>query len=144
MRIDFCKTLDSDNIINKKIDFVTSLEVKLKKDFDLLNPTILLSKKGLDDLDVNYCYIEKLKRYYFIRNVENINKEINRYILECDVLETNKEIILNSECSYSRKIRENDYQVINPEKDVRKEIQTYENNFRLKPSDNMVFSTIGG
>lgn len=144
MRIDFCKTLDSDNIINKEIDFVTSLEVKLKKDFDLLNPTILLSKKGLNDLDVNYCYIEKLKRYYFIRNVENINKEINRYILECDVLETNKEIILNSECSYNRKIRENDYQVINPEKDVRKEIQTYENDFRLKPSDNMVFSTIGG
>lgn len=144
MRIDFCKTLDSDNIINKEIDFVTSLEVKLKKDFDLLNPTILLSKKGLNDLDVNYCYIEKLKRYYFIRNIENINREINRYILECDVLETNKEIILNSECSYSRKIRENDYQVINPEKDVRKEIQTYENDFRLKKSDNMVFSTIGG
>lgn len=46
--------------------------------------------------DVNYCYIERLGRYYFIESVRNLKNELFELSLKCDVLMTYKNDIEKS------------------------------------------------
>ena len=45
----------------------------------------------------NYCYIEKINRYYFISEVEYFNNSVTRYHLEIDVLASFRGVILDRE-----------------------------------------------
>ena len=85
------------NVIGKsrRRAIVTTLQVKLKQDMDVINPIILIYSE--DPLDhVNYCQIYEFNRYYYINHIEQVRKNLYRFKCRVDVLESYKLDILNS------------------------------------------------
>lgn len=92
MKIELCKTNDSYNVLGKSITKVSEIEITLRKDFDSVYPTLILST----DVSFNYAIIPSLNKKYYLDNVEIIANKIKKYSFKLDVLETYKDNILNS------------------------------------------------
>lgn len=135
---------DAENVINKVLTFKHETAIKLKETVNISSPIIVLSEiEGVDLLQCNYCFLSKFERYYFIRDIE-VSKSVYVLYLECDVLESFKNDILNSECEYSRIVEQGDFMNFSTVDDVRKEIDIYSNDIELNLSKNIILSTIGG
>lgn len=145
MELRLYRTLDNENIINKNLSLIHTMNIKLKDTVSITNPTLILSEvNGLDYFQCNYCFLSEFNRYYFIRDIELLNNKNYRMQLEVDVLESFKEDILNSYAEISRTIKQGDYMNINDVVDLRKEIDIYENEISLTNEKNIILSTIGG
>lgn len=108
MKIDFYKNSSTNNSINKKIELIESLECKLKNKENLYAIELILKNKLNSNCD--YIYIDNIKKFYFIKDIEN--KGALWYITcECDLLETYKEDILKSKGHIT--IQENAYNKYN-------------------------------
>lgn len=133
-------TNDAKNVINKAIHSELILEIKLKKDTDVINPELIL--EGIFS-SYNYAVINELNRKYFITNCEIMNNNVSKLSLETDVLETYKNLILNSEATYYREIREGDLfdgEIdISPEKNIR----IIEAETSILSSDSVILTTLG-
>lgn len=135
---------DAENVINKVLTFKHETTIKLKETVNISSPIIVLSEiEGVDLLQCNYCFLSKFERYYFIRDIE-VSKNVYVLYLECDVLESFKNDILNSECEYSRIVKQGDFMNFSTVDDVRKEVDIYSNDIELNLSKNIILSTIGG
>lgn len=99
-------TLDSANVINKRLDSPLELDINLKGDVNIINPELVLVG---DFRKYNYAHIPDLNRYYIINYIEQLNLRMCKISLLCDVLESYKNIILNSESVFNRAIKEGDY-----------------------------------
>lgn len=97
--------LDSVNTINKTKTDEEIRSIILKDKTNLINPIIRLKSKTL--IEKNYCYIPSLKRYYFIEDINFISNDIQEVYLKCDVLETFKDDILNSNCNIVKSEEDN-------------------------------------
>lgn len=145
MELRLYRTLDNENVINKNLSLIHTMNIKLKDTVSITNPTLILSEvNGLDYFQCNYCFLSEFNRYYFIRDIELLNNKNYRMQLEVDVLESFKEDILNSYAEISRTIKQGDYMNINDVIDLRKEIDIYENEIALTNEKNIILSTIGG
>lgn len=133
------KTLDSNNVINKTLTDEIQLDINLKSDTDIINPEIVLLG---DFRGFNYAHIPDLNRFYFIERVEQLNMRLVKLSLSCDVLETYKESILNSECEYIREAKNGD-KVINAPDSSFNNVAKYESNITMSLDNNIVISTIG-
>ena len=99
-------TSDEMMIDKKRKEVKTYDKFYLKEDSNVLNPTIIID--GIDELfdkdssknynlqDVNYAYIHKFKRYYYITNTRFLDRNRVEFSLRVDVLTTYKDEILNS------------------------------------------------
>ena len=96
---------DSNNVINKKLENEIEKDITLKDRVNIMNPIIRL--KDPTPIESNYCYIPNFNRYYFIEEVIFVNREIQEIYLSCDVLETYKDDILNSESIISKSEKDN-------------------------------------
>ena len=144
MEIVLYNTKNDDNVINKELNELYRFNIKLKNDVYLINPTIILNDKGSMNFRLcNYCWIEEFDRFYFIRNVRNITNNIWELVLECDVLETFKNDILNGVGEYTREITSGDYQNTNTNVDVRKTIDIYDSDVQLELKNTLLLSTLG-
>ena len=104
------KTESAPNVIGKELTDSLSITINLKASTNVIDPEILLSPRPAVDYFVyNYAHIDSLNRYYFIDSVEVLNGNITRLMLRCDVLETYKDSVLNSNCRYKRKVQAGDY-----------------------------------
>ena len=102
MQLYLYKTKDSNRVLNKTLANESLLNINLKRDTDIIRPTIQLMKvTGIDFKQFNYAHIPDLNRFYFINVVESINNSVDKLYLECDVLETYKADILASEMTYT-------------------------------------------
>lgn len=145
MELRLYRTLDNENVINKNLSLIHTMNIKLKDTVSITNPTLILSEvNDVDYFQCNYCFLSEFNRYYFIRDVELLNNKNYRIQLEVDVLESFKEDILNSYAEISRTIKQGDYININDVIDLRKEIDIYENEIALTNEKNIILSTIGG
>lgn len=133
------KTLDSNNVINKTLTDEIQLDINLKSDTDIINPEIVLLG---DFRGFNYAHIPDLNRFYFIERAEQLNLKLVKLSLSCDVLETYKESILNSECEYIREAKNGD-KVINAPESSFNNVVKYESNITMPLNNNIVISTIG-
>lgn len=103
------KTADSENVINKELTEIHRTDVKMKMNISVTVPTIVLNDlPTIPLIKSNYCYLEQFDRYYFIRDIRVDGKLISLE-LECDVLESFKADILNSNITYQSEIKEGDY-----------------------------------
>lgn len=145
MELSLYISTDNENVINKEMVLQKKIEIKLKDNVDLISPIIILKDDdSLNIMNCNYCYLNELKRYYFIRDVALMNGNMFKLILECDVIESFKDDILNSQCKYSRTVQDGDFVDFSHELDLRKTIDIYEGFNELVGTKNIVISTIGG
>ena len=132
------RTLDANNVINKTLTDEIQLDINLKSDTDIINPEIVLLG---DFRGFNYAQIPDLNRFYFIERIEQLNMRLVKLSLSCDVLETYKESILNSECEYIREAKNGDKVINAPESSFNKVVK-YSSDIVMSLDDNIVISTI--
>lgn len=97
MRIIFYTNNSDSNKLNKNINLVTELNCNVNRDnLDILSPILFLSYFDIKKLNINYCYIEELNRYYFINSYTIEKNNLIKLQLETDVLMTFKNDILLS------------------------------------------------
>lgn len=144
MELKLYKTTDDDNVINKDLEFIKSININLKDDVDVSNPRIRLKLNINDIKSFNYAEIDSFNRKYFVRDIQNLNNAIWLVRLECDYIETFKDDILNSKASVTRNIGVGDYQDISQEFEVKRDVHIYESNVTLNKEKTMILSTISG
>lgn len=143
MELVLYKTNSERNVINKELTDSVSLDIKLKRDELIESPRISCNRfEGIEEY--NYAYIPKFERYYFIVDVEVLNKKIVSLRLHTDVLETYKTDILNSTVRVS--VAEVDsYVDVELNHDVRVKINKLMlENTDFKDSESYILTTLGG
>lgn len=100
MKLEFYHTDDSPNTINKALTKTGEYEITLKASTNLLRPDMVFSAK---DFPANTNYMLMLDKYYFVE-LEYIRNNLLVIIHSTiDVLETYKDIILNSQADIIQK-----------------------------------------
>lgn len=140
MKMFLYNTDDGINVINKTLNNEVEININIKRDTDIINPEIVL--KG-DFRGFNYAYIPDLNRYYFINSMEQLNLQLVKLSLECDVLETYKEDILNSVTRFKRNIKDGDKQNISIEQNVDYILTTYKSGIKPEMENSLVITVVG-
>ena len=104
MTITFYNNESDAIVVSKKITQISSINnVKIINETDIVNPSIVVSRKFYDSiiLKANYLYIDKLDRYYYINNISFAESMI---VIDCtvDVLMSYKKQIRNITCTVTR------------------------------------------
>lgn len=145
MQLVLYRTLDGDNVINKVLTDETVININLKRDVDIIHPEIILTEVvGVDFRSFNYCNIDVLNKFYFIRNIEILGTKFFKLYLECDYLESFKGNILNSYAKYRRKVGDGDYGEISVDSTGRKIITNCSSDVTLELDDKAIISVMGG
>lgn len=136
---------DADNVANKKLDNPKQINIRLKRDVDIISPVLLLQSNDLLDFrDYNYAVIPDLKRNYFIKDCENVSNTLWQLSLECDVLTTYLNDVVNAESIFRRKIKSGDYFNVSLDRKVIPDVLLYEaeNGFSYTESS-IILTTVG-
>ena len=96
MDINFYKNTSDNNVLNKNITLISTHNIKLKDECNIMTPSILIH--GDISNDINYAYIEKWGRYYYVRDKKSLNNGIYEINLTVDVLMSFKQKILTLKC----------------------------------------------
>ena len=145
MILNLFKTNDSDNVINKTITNKLTININLKRDIDVISPRLVIRDSASININAfNYCQIEELNRFYFIRSINNIGGNLWEVICECDVLETYKSDILASNARYYRKLKTGDYFQGNIDFSTLKTITKHVSNKGFEDGTAIIMTTIGG
>ena len=142
MQLYLYKTKDSNRVLNKTLTNESLLNINLKRDTDIVRPTIQLMKvTGINFKQFNYAHIPELNRFYFINHIESVNNSVDKLYLECDVLETYKADILNCSGTIKRDIKAGDYGAVNADSTVNI-ITTHKADVKLTLENNIVLTTL--
>lgn len=137
-------TKDNENVINKEKVYQGKYAIKFKEMVSIISPSIVLRMDNTVNIMVcNYCYIEELKRFYFIQDIELVDNGLLRLQLDCDVLESFKDDILSSVAQVNTTISNGDFLNVSVMSDVRKTIDVYTSDVELLNEKTIVLSTIG-
>ena len=118
---------DGNNYLDKNIQEVKKVNILMKDDVDVINPTLILTDIG-NLLQSNYIYIDRLKRYYFINDYEIINNKQIKISCHVDVLKTHKDMIKRS-VAYVTKNASDINKYLLSEIPVSSKIKTFTKNF---------------
>ena len=132
---------DAENVINKNLVNGLEIDINLKASVDLVNPEIVLNG---DFRGYNYAHLPDLNRFYFIDKIEQLNLKLVKLSLSCDVLETYKADILNSNARFKRNIKNGDYQNISIDYSNQTISTNYNSDGMPMNGNTMIISTIGG
>ena len=126
MEIKLYITEDSDTVMNKDLTLIATFDIQMRDTQNVSAPILILGEiEGVDLKAVNYAYIDEFKRYYFIRTITVGQNNIYTLAMECDVIETYKEDILNSSALISRRVEAGDYGDMAVSSEVRKEVEVF-------------------
>ena len=132
---------DGDNVINKNLVNGVTIPIHLKQGFDIVNPDIVLNG---DYRGFNYAHIPSLNRYYFINNVEQLNLRLVKLNMACDVLETYKADILNSNARFKRNIKTGDFENISIDYSNKTTSVKHVSNGTPLQGETMIIAVLGG
>lgn len=93
----FYKTSDVSNKLSKTLTDEKKYNAVLKESMYLSTIHIVLNEQ-IENFNFNYCYIPKLKRYYFVEKINIMRNNLIEVDLIEDVLMTYKDNILESKC----------------------------------------------
>lgn len=145
MILNLYKTNDSDNVINKTITNKLAININLKRDIDVISPHLVIRDSASININTfNYCQIQELGRFYFIRSINNLGGNLWEVICECDVLETYKADIISSRARYYRNIRNGDYYQGTIDTSSLKTISKHISNKGFEEGTALILTTIGG
>ena len=83
------------NTINKKLTPLGTINVALRPEINVHNPTLKIQIPP-NMYGFNYVYIEDFKKYYFVDNFMYLGGNTYLLTLSLDVLQTYKDVILQS------------------------------------------------
>ena len=110
-------TDDSQNTINKDLTLITTKNINLKQSTNLYQTFLFLKNdKATDYSKVNYA--KMLNKFYFVSYETIANNNFIKLNLKEDVLETNKDFILNSYADIIGKSTPNNVRNIETSKEV--------------------------
>ena len=137
---------DGENVINKALGVGVEIDIFLRGGFDPINPIIHLQNiDGINYADYNYINIPELNRFYFIDEIEIKNGVIFSLICSCDVLETYKAEILQSNARLRRNIKTGDYYNGAIDATINKSVMIYNGDVTLNSDvSNLIVSVVGG
>lgn len=141
MELILYKTNDAKNVINKTLTNAVSLQIVLKRDINIIMPELVLNG---DFRGFNYASIPDLNRFYFVTDIEQLNLKMVKLSLICDVLETYKDVILNSVCSFKSKVNVGDYGEIDLDTTGKNIYKSFDSNLELELSNNVILSVLKG
>ena len=133
-------TDDSQNTINKDLTLITTKNINLKQSTNLYETFLFLKNdKATDYSKINYA--KMLNKFYFVSYETIANNNFIKLNLKEDVLETNKDFILNTDFDIIAK-SEIDYTSNVP---TSKKVQTkiIKSNVTLSDDENIVVQTSG-
>lgn len=93
MKLELYSTQDSFNTINKDLTLIKEIEIRLKANIDLYNPSLIMTKQNFYN-NVNYAKL--LDRCYFVEIQNHPNNNFILLNLHEDVLQTYANDILNT------------------------------------------------
>lgn len=132
--------------INKVLNSKTEIDIALKRDTTIIDPTLILSGT-LDNISgYNYFYIPEFKRYYFLTDLKVVRNQLYELKGHVDVLMSFKTQILNNPAIIERSTSTYDLYLQDSEFNIEsyRQIQTKKFNFEFKPETNLILSVIGG
>lgn len=144
MIINLCETKDGDNVINKDFKIIKELDINIRNNFNFNSPILIIKIEDNNLLDCNYLTIPDFNLKYFIREINNKFGRVYELVCELDLLETYKEVIMDSKYEYLRQIKNGDYVNINPDyliKTVSSKIDCLVN---VEQEQSIIISTLGG
>lgn len=145
MKITLYKTKSPITQIGKELTDALDLDFKFKQSSSILNPTIEIGNRDDNISGFNYAYIDAFDRYYVIRNITVQPHNYYTIELDCDVLESWKQDILNSKAWIAKQVIYNPYYESNYESEVRTETTTYDSTQSIADySGAYILVTIGG
>lgn len=143
MLITLYKLGSDKNTINKVLNDAKPLNISMRGDFNFSDFRIKLSKVNYSN-EYNYIYFNDLQRYYFINDAVLVNSKVVELNLSCDVLETFKDDILNSDARLFRNIRTGDFYDGTIEQKINKTVEKYSSDKSLVSGENtIILSTVG-
>lgn len=142
MELDLFTTTDSKNTIGKTLADKHVININLKSDTDLKQPTLILSKSNVTK-NFNYAKFPTLGLSYFIVDKSIMNNDHVRLQLKADLLETYKQDILNSTAIITAKDTPSYIDSTLPV-DSRTEIDKYASDVTLPDNTSFVMVTVGG
>lgn len=135
---------DGYNVINKTMALITTMEINLKRDVDIINPRLFLVPNIPTGFSgINYAEIPALNRFYFVDSITNISSTLWQLDLSCDVLETYKTDILASKARLYRNLKAGDYFNTALESSHLTTVAKYTSNRGISESDTLIMSTVG-
>ena len=141
MIITLFNVTDSQDTVNKTLSNGFDIEVKLKGDFNIVNPDVVLLLDGFDIRNYNYVSIPEFGRFYFIDTVTNLNRRMYRLVCSCDVLQTYGAEVMAAIGTYQRDIKPGDYMPVSA--DLSKyEFNNYNSTVDLIPGSSILMSTV--
>ncbi len=93
MNVTFYNNKSNNNVINKQLEKVNTINFNFKDNTDLLNPILILKNYEMG----NYCYIDKLNKYYYIEHITVLTGGLFQIQCHIDVLKTYANDIINSD-----------------------------------------------
>lgn len=94
MKIILYKNISNKNVLTKKITKMGELDnVNI---LDYSQNYLELNFSFSTDINFNYIYIPDFEKYYFVERIEIAENDIKNYNCKCDVLTSNKEIVMKS------------------------------------------------
>lgn len=118
----FYNIFDRENVLDKNLDVSReTINGLLFGGFKNIYPNLKI--KATENFKYNYCYIEDLNKYYFVKNINRIDNNYLMIDLKLDVLQTYKDIILN--CSGLVVSRENANNFISNRENIKNLIPQY-------------------
>ena len=140
MELQLFQNKSSENTINKDLTLITTKNINLKQSTNLYQTFLFLKNdKATDYSKVNYA--KMLNKFYFVSYETIANNKFIKLNLKEDVLETNKDFILNSDFDIIAK-SEIDYTSKVP---TSKKVQTkiIKSNVTLADDENIIVQTSG-
>ncbi len=93
MNVTFYNNLSNYNVVNKRLEEINTLSFTFKENSNIINPSLILKNYE----GGNYCYIEELKRYYYVKDIDLLGNGLFKINCEIDVLMSYKEDIINGD-----------------------------------------------
>lgn len=77
---------DENNVVYKTLNNTLSLNnCFIRENTSVIEPSITI-ETTTNISDYNYCYIPDFRRYYYIKNISSVRKNLWQVDLKCDVL----------------------------------------------------------
>lgn len=144
MDVNFYINKSSNNSVNKILELISKINVNFKNDLDISSPEIKLLLNDLDFNKINYVEIPELERFYFIERFARINNRMGIIYLNCDLLSSFKDDIINSNALFMRSIKNGDYVNIQETSKYTQTVRTVRSDYIYNEGETLILTSVRG